>query len=166
LEETTGIQLRTDLFQVFCYDPTTGRIGKGSLAEKTQELLRNEVVEMLHYKYRMTHSKAQLLAEDAWDTVSAMTDLIEATVKPVCDVRAVMTELRAEGVKIAICTSDSRDSTMVAVESLGIASLVDRILCGDDPDNVPKPAPDNVRLICAEFGIEPENAAVIGKWRA
>ena len=40
--------------------------------------------------------------------------------------------LKERGIKIAICTSDSREGTIEFLERMGLESMVDVIVCGDD----------------------------------
>ena len=40
--------------------------------------------------------------------------------------------LKERGIKIAICTSDSREGTIEFLERMGLQSMVDIIVCGDD----------------------------------
>ncbi len=41
--------------------------------------------------------------------------------------------------KIAICTSDSREGTLQFLKREGLSDLVDMVVCGDDPESKPKP---------------------------
>ena len=61
----------------------------------------------------------------------------------------------------AIATTDDRAATQATLESLGVAQLVDALACGDDGHAI-KPAPDAVLKLCAQFGLTPANAIVIG----
>lgn len=69
---------------------------------------------------------------------------------------------RDNDIKVAVSTSDTRASTVLALGQLGVLDMVDRLICGDDKDNVPKPAPDNVYKICKELGVKPCDTAMIG----
>ena len=40
--------------------------------------------------------------------------------------------LKERDIKIAICTSDSREGTIEFLERMGLESMVDIIVCGDD----------------------------------
>ena len=51
-------------------------------------------------------------------------------------------------IKIAICTSDSREGTVEFLEREELAGLVDMVVCGDDPHGKPKPNPHNAHYIC------------------
>ena len=51
-------------------------------------------------------------------------------------------------IKIAICTSDSREGTLEFLEREDLTNLVDMLVCGDDPQGKPKPNPHNAHYIC------------------
>ena len=67
-----------------------------------------------------------------------------------------------EGVKIAICTSDSREGTHEFLTKLSLDPLVDMVLCGDDKDSISKPNPHNALFICDKLGVSPEQTIMVG----
>jgi HAD superfamily hydrolase (TIGR01509 family) len=76
-----------------------------------------------------------------------------------------MARLREVGVRVAVVTTDHRAETDETLRLLGVADLVDHMVCGDD--GVPtKPAPDMVLATCERLGIEPSRAAVVGDTEA
>ncbi|KAK3700879.1 hypothetical protein QZH41_003043 [Actinostola sp. cb2023] len=86
----------------------------------------------------------------------------EDTLTPLGDLTKIFETLRTNGVKTAVCTMDSRDGTMSALDRLGLTSLVDMIMCGDDRTSKPKPAPDNALHICKQLNVCPTETVVIG----
>ena len=70
--------------------------------------------------------------------------------------------LRYEGIKIAVCTSDSRCGTESTLDTLRLTHLVDKVVCGDDRNSTPKPAPDNALHICDALQALPGQTAVVG----
>ena len=64
--------------------------------------------------------------------------------------------------KIAICTSDSREGTEEFLYRLSLDSFVDLVLCGDDKDSISKPNPHNALFICDKLGVEPGQAIMVG----
>ena len=44
----------------------------------------------------------------------------------------ILIRLKERDIKIAICTSDSREGTVEFLERMGLQSMVDIIVCGDD----------------------------------
>ena len=58
-------------------------------------------------------------------------------------------------------TSDDRAPTEATLAGLGIAELVDAVVCADDgfPS---KPAPDTILAACRHVGVPPARTAMIG----
>ena len=50
----------------------------------------------------------------------------------IIDLNTPHDRLKERGIKIAICTSDSREGTIEFLERMGLESMVDIIVCGDD----------------------------------
>jgi len=72
-----------------------------------------------------------------------------------------MKHLRSAGVRVAIITADRRFETEETLLILGIAHLVDLMVCGDD--GVPaKPAPDALLAACERLGVAPAPGAGLG----
>ncbi len=78
------------------------------------------------------------------------------------DLGGMLESLQDEGIKVAICTSDSREGTEAFLENTSISHLVDRVVCGDDPDSRPKPDPHNALRICSSLGVSPGAAIMVG----
>ncbi len=96
-------------------------------------------------------------AEEAARREILMQDLIQ----PLGDVASLFRCLKERGLLLAIATGDTRASTEASLERLGIASLVDAVVCNDD-GFAPKPAPDMALEICRRLNVPPSEAAVIG----
>ena len=64
-------------------------------------------------------------------------------------------------IKIAICTSDSREGTEEFLTKLGLESMVDLVLCGDDKDSISKPNPHNALFICEQLGVCPSKTIMV-----
>ncbi len=78
------------------------------------------------------------------------------------DLGGMLESLQDEGIKVAICTSDSREGTEAFLENTSISHLVDRVVCGDDADSRPKPDPHNALRICSSLGVSPGAAIMVG----
>lgn len=74
------------------------------------------------------------------------------TLKPLHNLRNLFETLKSHGVKIAICTADSRKGTEGALTALGLVDIVDIVVCGDDQGAQPKPSPHNALKICKAMG--------------
>ncbi|MFQ5421810.1 MAG: HAD family hydrolase [Anaerolineae bacterium] len=82
-------------------------------------------------------------------------------VQPIGDVSSAIARLAQAGVRIAIITSDDRAATEATLPLLGIAGLVDVLVCGDD--DVPnKPAPDALWQMGRQFDVDPAQMLMVG----
>ncbi len=68
-------------------------------------------------------------------------------------------KLKAQGIKTAICTSNSRLLTDAVLESQGIADYIDVVLTAKEVPNG-KPAPDIYLTASKSLGVEPEDCLV------
>ena len=82
------------------------------------------------------------------------------------DTARLVSRLKALDIKVAVCTSDARVPTLANLASLGISTMVDEVVCGDDTNNVPKPAPDNLLNICQRLGVSPRQTMMVGDTNA
>ena len=82
--------------------------------------------------------------------------------KTTADLPDIFSRLQKKSIKIAVCTSDSREGTEDLLKSENVEHLVDMVMCGDDVENVAKPAPDNILNICKLLKVKPEQAFMIG----
>jgi phosphoglycolate phosphatase len=76
-------------------------------------------------------------------------------------VKAVLDDLLARGVKLAIATNRSQRFTAVILDHLGIAGHFDYVVCGDQIER-PKPAPDILENVLRYFSLEPKEALYVG----
>jgi HAD superfamily hydrolase (TIGR01509 family) len=81
--------------------------------------------------------------------------------RPIGDVAGLMRALRAAGCRIAIFTSDDRHATEVSLPMLGVADLVEAMVCGDDPIEG-KPAGDGLLQLSRRFAADPARVLMIG----
>lgn len=159
LEQVTGMQLSEQLYSAVGYCPKQNEYqDDGLLAHATVAGIKDKFKEVL-VDHGLDHSDADKLVDgccpefDSGDT---------ETLTPLGDLTKIFKTLRSNGVKTAVCTMDSRDGTMTALDSLGLTSLVDMIVCGDDHTSKPKPAPDNALNICKELNVCPTKTVVVG----
>ena len=83
-------------------------------------------------------------------------------IKMTGNLRVLFTRLKEKNIKIAICTSDSREGTEEFLERLNLSNLVDIVVCGDDDVSVAKPDPHNAIHICKELNIDLSDAIMVG----
>ena len=73
----------------------------------------------------------------------------------------VLGSLRAAGRRIAVATTDDRRPTEATLAGLGIAGLVEDVVCGDD-DGPTKPDPAALAGIAARLAVPIERLAMVG----
>merc|ERR1719209_2080903 len=138
------------------YDSEKREIKMGMLAEKTHPYIRDKVVEMLVAQGFSQWEAAEVLEKTWKDTPENM------QIKMTGNLRALFKRLKERGIKIAICTSDSREGTIEFLERMGLQSMVDIIVCGDDEVSKSKPDPHNAEYICKELGVNCSEAIMVG----
>lgn len=82
-------------------------------------------------------------------------------IQPIGDVLGTMQRLQTHGIRIGIATSDDRAPTEFTIELLGIGSLVEAVVCADDPIPM-KPAPDGLLHIGQQVGVQPARMLMVG----
>lgn len=105
-------------------------------------------------------------AEDRARTVFQTTQCDEGLtladlLRPTGNIAALLQDLQAAGVRVAVVTTDHRAGTEESLRLMGVAHLVDLLVCGDD-GLASKPAPDALLAACEHLGIEPSRTAVVG----
>ena len=84
-----------------------------------------------------------------------------ALARPVTDLGALLTALRAGGRRIAVATTDDREPTLRTLTALGLDGSIDAVACADDGIAV-KPAGDMVVHLCRLLGTAPDRTVVVG----
>jgi len=83
-------------------------------------------------------------------------------IKTTGDLKILFQRLRENDIKIAICTSDSREGTEQFLEREDLIQSIDMILCGDDVKSISKPNPHNARYICETLDVCLSKAIMVG----
>jgi phosphoglycolate phosphatase len=157
--ETGDRALARDLYHAMGYDTRQQRTRPQSpLAIATTGQLRAIVAGTL-YRHGIPWPQAEDHTLRAFETsdVLPLADLI----RPTGDVKGLFQRLQEAGVRVAVVTTDHRAETEETLQLMGIASLVDRAVCGDD-GLLSKPAPDMLLAACQALGAEPARTAVVG----
>jgi phosphoglycolate phosphatase len=82
-------------------------------------------------------------------------------ISPIGDVNGLMKGLSRHGFRLAVFTSDDRNATMATLPMLGIADLVQTMVCGDDA--IPgKPSGAGLLHLARHFGVRPEAILMVG----
>jgi phosphoglycolate phosphatase-like HAD superfamily hydrolase len=156
LESLTGRRLAGGLLDALGFDAATGRtIAGGPLAATPMARLYELTVELVIVA-GVEEGAARAAVARAWDPPDPVT-----LARPVADLPELFTKLRAAGKRIAVATSDDRRPTEQTLAGLGVADLVDGLVCADDGVPV-KPAPQMVWTLCHSLGVEPARAALVG----
>lgn len=82
-------------------------------------------------------------------------------VQPIGDVRGTLHRLRAAGLRLAVLTSDDRAASERGLALLGIADLIDTLVCADD-GLPPKPDPAGLHAIAQRLGVPPARLLLVG----
>jgi len=111
------------------------------------------------YRHGMPWPQAEERVRLAFETEDELP--LASLIRPAGDLPSLFRALHAAGVPVAVVTTDHRRETEETLRLLGIAGMVDHILCGDD-GVPPKPAPDMLLVTCRQMGVEPARTAVVG----
>jgi len=76
------------------------------------------------------------------------------------DVLSVLSELKLEGVKLAVATGKSRKGLDLALKTMGLSSFFDIERCADESKS--KPDPLMLQQICDFYACHPEQMVMIG----
>ncbi|MEM1575441.1 MAG: HAD family phosphatase [Nitrososphaerota archaeon] len=104
---------------------------------------------------------AKIIKEKAFDIVDKY-EKEEIEKASLCDnALNLINYIKSKGVKIAICTNNSRYTTFSILNKVNIANLIDVIVTRDDVEKL-KPYPDPLLLACKKLNINPSEALYIG----
>jgi len=161
IEATTGLPFEDSLYATYGFNVELQKFEVGLMAEGTMDQCKEGAVKTVANV--LGRQKAEEIVSACWqdcDTSSSH------TLRLTCDPIPLLDALKSRGVKIAMCTADSRKGALGAVNKLGIAHYFDMIVAGGDEDSKPKPDPHNALKICRQLGVAPEEALMVGDTRA
>jgi len=158
MSKSTGMtDISGSLYDVLGYDHAEEKVRIGALAENTHPQIKDKIYDMLREEKGLDEHKAQRVIEDTWlDTPE------DLSIKLTGNLHRLFHKLKSEGVKIAICTSDSKEGTLEFVHRQGLSKYIDMMVCGDDPQSRPKPDPHNAMWICDTLGVRPADTIMVG----
>ncbi|WKX91879.1 hypothetical protein Q1695_010146 [Nippostrongylus brasiliensis] len=145
LEKATGLPVGPAVYKTLGVDPVAGKVSMGALAEKTLTGIRADVSATLQ-TFGISAAEADAIVEHGVRRHDGK----------------LFRELRALGCKTALCTADSRAATEAQMHLLGIATLLDDVVCGNDPGIIPKPSPQCAIQICKRLGVPLNKAIMVG----
>ena len=156
LDDVIRRPVSPDVYATIGFDPTTGRVAPGGLlATGTMAGIEETVARVLR-RWCPSIAAARRATAAAWLVPDPA-----ARAGPLGDLPHVFRQLRADGRRIAVITTDDRAPTDATLRALGVREWVEAIVCGDDGFGV-KPAPDAVIAVCHAFRTEPSRVAVVG----
>jgi phosphoglycolate phosphatase-like HAD superfamily hydrolase len=124
-----------DVFAAIGYDPVADRVRPGGpLAIDTMAQIE-EVVAAVLRRWCPSVAAARRVVADAWFEPDPV-----ALAVPLADLPVLFAALHGAGRRIAVATTDDRRPTETTLSALGLADLVETVLCGDDPGPI-KPDP-------------------------
>jgi phosphoglycolate phosphatase len=152
--------LRTILYQILGFDPQTNQvIGGRPLAMASNGEIYDLAASVLS-EHGFNRLEAVSLVREHFATVLAAPPESEE-IRPVRDLPDLFAQLEQSSIRYAIVTSDDRLSTERTLEYLAVDPSAILLVCGDD--SIPsKPAPDAVRYISEQTGIDPADMMVVG----
>jgi len=156
MTDATSKDMSNDVYELMGYNSETKKIGMGMLAEKTHPYIKEKVIEML-VRQGFNKWEAKKVLEKTWkDTPENM------QIKMTGNLRDLFSRLRERKIKIAICTSDSREGTIEFLQKLNLEEFVDIVVCGDDEISKSKPDPHNAIYICDKLNVDLSEAIMVG----
>jgi phosphoglycolate phosphatase len=73
--------------------------------------------------------------------------------------------LRADGLRLGLCTNKPQGATEGLLEALAVRACFDAVLGGDAVPGVRKPDPAHLAALLARLGVPPESAVMVGDSR-
>ena len=112
MTKATGMtDISGTLYDVLGYDHEEDKVRIGALAENTHPQIKDKIYDMLTEERGLSEGKARRVVEDTWlDTPE------DLSIKLTGNLHRLFHKLKSEGVKIAICTSDSKVSKKCILE--------------------------------------------------
>jgi HAD superfamily hydrolase (TIGR01509 family) len=152
--------LRAALFSSLGFDPATGQTASdGPLAAATMTKIYTVATVVLYqHGFGWDDAGAHVQAAFASCMRAAPTADLVRTLSDVPDLFRCLDQADA---KIAVVTSDDHATSVETLALLGVSDLVSAVVGGND-DIPMKPAPDAFLHVCAQLGVSPARAMMVG----
>ena len=156
LQAVSGLDVHAAFYLEMGYDDNTKKVlPYGKLASQPMALLYQLTVDVMLF-FGLDAPEAERVVERAWRVPDPI-----MLAKPLTDTRTLFSNLRKQGIQIAIATSDDRAPTQAMIEAFDIEEFITTLVCGDD--GIPsKPSPHMVLTVCERLNIDPAKVMVIG----
>ena len=139
------------------YDSSTNTWSTGLLVATDGEI-KETLIQLL-----MQHDCSREKAESILHEQYFYADLSNADyIQPIDDPVDIISRLKRNNIKVAVCTSDSRIPSEQSMKNLRLLDMIDTMLCGDDVEMSPKPDPHNVLHVCDRVGVGAGRAMMVG----
>ncbi len=156
LELATRRPVAGDIFTTIGFDPVANRVQPGGpLAIATMAGIEALIGAVLRRWCPSVTAARRILAE-AWLEPDPV-----ALAVPLADLTGLFGAVRGAGCRIAVATTDDRRPTEATLAALGLADLVEAVLCGDD-DGPTKPNPAALVGLAGRLGVPIERTAMVG----
>jgi len=152
--------LKSALYRGLGFEPEKRQVVAGGPFAMASNAELNAIAASVLCRYGHDLPDAERLVAESFARV--MRALPEAgEILPLCDLPELFAQLGRVGIHIAVVTSDDRSSTRATLEHLAVAQSVEILVCGDD-SILDKPAPDAIRHISTQTGVDPADMMVVG----
>lgn len=160
LETRAKVPVRDACFRAMGYDWMRRQVARlGALSTVPKRELSRVVVDAL-VASGMEASAAQSIVTDCWDLPDPVT-----MCRPRADVARLFHQIKQLGIRIAVCTTDSRASVETTLAHLQVKPFVDAIVCGDDEDGASETAasaaPNKIAALCSRLGVRPRRTVMV-----
>ncbi|KAI8790790.1 choline dehydrogenase, mitochondrial, partial [Biomphalaria glabrata] len=160
LENKTGMNLAPLIYQHFGASQETKKVQTGLLEYGSHCQLKEVLVKLLRKK-GFHYEEALITINQAFKDCEDIMKVANV-VSLDKDVQQLFRILKENGMRIAIHTSEGRETAVNDLKTIGLTSCVDMMVCGDDPISQVKPDPHNIQLIAEEMGTTPEKIVMVG----
>lgn len=124
------------------------------------ESLNGRTLDEIAAALASTHALDESVSEIATAYRSMLDHAYEADVAPFDDATRVLSELRSEGVRLALVTAANRELTDRMLDRFGWTELFEVVVTGEDSDRA-KPDPAPYRVALERSGSPPSDVVVI-----
>ncbi len=156
IRASTGRSVEAPLYAMLGFDAATGRILPGGGLASTPMARLRERTRVVLLEAGLNERATDRALDAAWHAPDPV-----GLARPLTDLHALFGRLHDAGHLVAVATSDDREPTERTLEALGVAGVIDALVCADDGVPV-KPAPGMVTHLCEALGIPASHSAVVG----
>ena len=154
-------KLEAGLYATLGGDPVSGRIVRDGPYVSASIVDTCTIAATVLYQAGLPWSRCEAIVAEAFRPILA-SPVLPGELRGIGDVAGLFGRLKAAGFRLAVATNDERISTRSGLEALGVAPLLDAVVCADDAGLAPKPAPDGLLHIARTLQVVPGRLAIIG----